>query len=177
MKQHLIRLAMLDDIKHILEIVEDARNLARSIGSTQWLGKDGYPNQSTFELDIKNKQLYVLESNNVIAAICVISKTAEPTYKHIYDGDWLLKNKPYIVIHRLAVKKEFYKQGLAKSLLIYAEEFARKEGLASIKIDTSKQNQPMLRLVDKLNYKYCGIIKLNKYIGEEDNRLAFEKII
>jgi ribosomal protein S18 acetylase RimI-like enzyme len=177
MKSHLIRLATKNDLGYILEIVEDARSLARSINSTQWLGKDGYPSRFTFEQDIADKQLYVLQVDGKIAAMVVISENAEPTYIKIYKGEWLLNHKPYLVIHRLAVRKEFYKQGLAKSLLIYAEEVARKEGFASIRIDTSKQNKPMLSLVDKLNYKYCGIIKLNKYIGEEDNRLAFEKVI
>jgi ribosomal protein S18 acetylase RimI-like enzyme len=54
---------------------------------------------------------------------------------------------------------------------------AFKNNFNSIRLDTSKENQPMRKLVDKLNYKYCGLIKLGKYQGEEDNRLAFEKLI
>lgn len=177
MEQQLIRLANKKDLDSILKIVEDARVLARSLGSKQWLGNDGYPNKDTFEQDIKNNQLYVLQIKDTPIAICVISRIAEPTYKKIYQGSWLTKNIEYLVIHRLAVKKEYYKKGLAVKLLTYAENLAKKEKIKSIRIDTSKENQPMLRLVEKMNYKYCGIIKLNKYLGEEDNRLAFEKII
>jgi ribosomal protein S18 acetylase RimI-like enzyme len=172
-----IRKATLKDLDAILVIIEDARELSRLLKSKQWLGKDNYPNAQTFSKDISNDELYVYVKNNLVVGFCAISSTSEPTYLKIYEGKWLTSNQSYVVFHRLAVKKQFYGQGIGLELLKFAESVARKYKLKSIRLDTAKENQPMRKLVDKLNYKYCGLIKLGKYQGEEDNRLAFEKLI
>jgi ribosomal protein S18 acetylase RimI-like enzyme len=172
-----IRKATINDLDAILPIVEDARELSRSLKSKQWLGKDNYPNAQTFNTDISNDELYVYVINNMIVGFCAISLDPEHTYLKIYEGKWLTSNQPYVVFHRLAVKKQFYGQGIGIELLRHAEALAIKNKFKSIRLDTAKENQPMRKLVDKLNYKYCGLIKLGKYQGEEDNRLAFEKLI
>jgi ribosomal protein S18 acetylase RimI-like enzyme len=172
-----IRKATLNDLDAILVIVEDARELSRSLKSKQWLGKDNYPNAQTFSKDISNDELYVYVVNDLVVGFCAISSTSEPTYFKIYEGEWISNNQPYLVVHRLAVKKQFYGKGIGIELLKHAEALAIKNKFNSIRLDTAKENQPMRKLVDKLNYKYCGLIKLGKYQGEEDNRLAFEKLI
>jgi ribosomal protein S18 acetylase RimI-like enzyme len=172
-----VRKANINDLDTILEIVEDARELSRSLKSKQWLGKDKYPNLETFKKDITNDELYVYVNKNKVVGFCAISNKPEPTYLKIYQGKWLTNNQPYIVFHRLAVSKQSYGQGIGLELLRFAESIARHNKFKSIRLDTSKENQPMRKLVDKLDYKYCGLIKLGKYIGEEDQRLAFEKLI
>jgi ribosomal protein S18 acetylase RimI-like enzyme len=172
-----IRNATKLDLSEILEIIDDARELFTKLKSKQWLASDRYPNQETFLNDIKLNQLFVATLTNKVIGLVVISKLVEPTYLNIYEGQWLTNNQPYLVIHRLAIKKQYYGAGVSKSLLMHAEKIAKENKIKSIKLDTAKENQPMQRLVDKLGYKYCGIIKLNKYQGLEDIRLAFEKII
>jgi len=172
-----IRAAKINDLDTILMIVEDARDLSRSLNSKQWLGKDKYPNLETFKKDITNDELYVYVIKNEVVGFCAISNKPESTYLKIYQGKWLTNNQPYIVFHRLAVSKQSYGQGIGVALLKFAESIARQNKFKSIRLDTAKENQPMRKLVDKLDYKYCGLIKLGKYIGEEDQRLAFEKLI
>jgi ribosomal protein S18 acetylase RimI-like enzyme len=172
-----IRLATLADISSILNIIEDARALSRKLGSTQWLAKDGYPNVETFSHDIKHQELYVVTLNEAVIGVMALSLRGESTYQVIYSGQWLTSGSNYGVMHRLAVKKEYYGQGVSTALLDFAQTYFKQHNRTSIRIDTFKKNQPMLHLVEKLGYKYCGIIKLGKYEGEEDLRLAFEKII
>jgi ribosomal protein S18 acetylase RimI-like enzyme len=172
-----IRYANKKDLDTILMIVEDARELSRSLNSKQWLGKDNYPNLETFSKDIANNELFVYLFKNKVVGFCAISSKPEPTYLKIFEGKWLTSNQPYIVFHRLAVSKQFYGKGIGSELLSFAESIGRQNKLKSIRLDTAKENQPMRKLVDKLNYKYCGLIKLGKYKGAEDHRLAFEKLI
>jgi len=172
-----IRKATIKDLDAILMIVEDARELSRSLKSKQWLGKDNYPNAQTFNKDISNGELFVYLTNNMVVGFCAISLNPDSTYLKIYEGNWITSNQPYVVFHRLAVKKQFYGKGIGLELLRHAEALAIENKFKSIRLDTAKENQPMRKLVDKLNYKYCGLIKLGKYQGEEDNRLAFEKLI
>jgi ribosomal protein S18 acetylase RimI-like enzyme len=98
---------------------------------------------------------------------------SEPTYK-IINGSWFFdETEKYGVIHRMAVKKEFRKLGLAKILF---EEFHRQlknNNIKSLKIDTHENNIGMQTLIKKIGYQYCGII----YTSYNAKRLAFEKII
>lgn len=171
-----IRLANNLDLKSILEIIEDARKLSRKLKSKQWLGDDGYPDETTFKQDIKHQALYVATLNNFVVGVIYISSSLEPTYAKI-KGKWLTLNNNYGVVHRLAVRQAYYGQGVSIALMEHAEKILRSQKIKSIRIDTAKENQPMQRLIKKLNYQYCGLINLNKYQGEEDIRLAYEKII
>ena len=61
-------------------------------------------------------------------------------------------------------------------MLKNAEDIILKNGIHSIKIDTHRLNVPMTKTLYKLNYSFCGIIKLLR--TEEDNlRDAYEKLI
>jgi hypothetical protein len=41
-----------------------------------------------------------------------------------------------------------------------------------MRIDTHEDNMGMQQLLKKLGYSYCGVI----FLGNEDKRLAFEKL-
>ena len=53
----------------------------------------------------------------------------------------------------------------------FAEESARKNNAASIRVDTHRDNLPMQRMLQKNGFIYCGII----YLADGKERFAFEK--
>ncbi|NCT09253.1 MAG: GNAT family N-acetyltransferase [Flavobacteriia bacterium] len=167
-----IRKATFDDIPNILEIIDDAKALLKSLQIDQW--QNGYPNKTQIENDIKNNESYVvLNTENQIIATTMFSITGEPTYK-IIEGNWVIpETEKYGVIHRLATKKEFRKLGIAQFVFDYFHAFLKEQNIQSLKIDTHQENQGMQSLVKRLGYQYCGIIKTSY----GDKRLAFEKII
>ena len=111
------------------------------------------------------------EINGMIATT-VFTTAAEPTYT-VIEGNWLTPGvKPYGVIHRMAVKKEHRKEGIAQWLLEYFEQQLMESGVPSMRIDTHEGNKGMQRLLQKRDYTYCGIITLDS----GDKRLAFEKV-
>ena len=63
-------------------------------------------------------------------------------------------------------------KGVATQLFILIEELSRSKGIFSIKVDTNFDNQPMLRILEKLSYTYCGEI----FFGGA-TRMAFEKLL
>jgi ribosomal protein S18 acetylase RimI-like enzyme len=167
-----IRHATTADIPRILEIIEDAKALLRSLNIDQW--QNGYPNKTQIENDIANKESYVvLNAENLILATTMFSINGEPTYK-IIEGNWLIdETEKYGVIHRLATGKEFRKSGIAQFVFEHFHDFLKQENIQSLKIDTHQDNQGMQSLVKRLGYQYCGIIQTSY----GDKRLAFEKII
>lgn len=164
--KYLIRQGKNKDINSILEIIDEARALFKTYNSPQW--SDGYPNKETFLNDIKDDNLFVLVSDDkVIGTMTVLSY--EPTYDYI-EGKWL-SDKDYVAIHRIAIKKEYRKLGLASIMIKFVEDKFKK----NIRIDTHRLNKGMKEFLLKNGFVYCGIIYLNEENDKE--RLAFEKLI
>lgn len=168
-----IRPSTFNDIPSIITIIDDAKAYLASQNIDQW--QNGYPNAEQVENDIKKGESYVVINNeNQIMATSMFTLRKEPTYKEVIDGKWLIaENEVYGVIHRMAIKKEFRKLGLATFLFDAFHQQLKDKNVKSLKIDTHEKNIGMQSLIKKLGYKYCGII----YTNYNAKRLAFEKVI
>lgn len=140
------------DSPAIWEILKAAIARRKSEGSNQW--QDGYPNLQVIADDINKGVGYVLLKNDEVVGYVAILINDEPEYANI-KGKWL-SNDDFVVFHRVAISQEWIGHGLAKTLLVYIEDFARNKGINSIKADTNFDNIPMLHLFETLRYVYCG---------------------
>ncbi len=172
----IIRNATLDDIPQIMEVINDAKALLKSSGSLQWNTPDGYPNESYFIDDVKRNILYVTQTDDIISGVVAIDDIDDDNYKEIYDGAWLTNNSIYLAIHRIAVKKEFYHQGISNILVNKAIDLAKERNIKSVRGDTHALNIPMQKLLLKNGFKNCGKIKLLRTTVDNE-RLTFEKLI
>lgn len=172
----MIRQARIEDLNEVLTVIADAKELLKNNGSLQWQDKDGYPNYQTLKNDIDKQSLYVKTINGVIAGIAVLGKDGEPAYDNIYQGNWL-NNEKFYVIHRLAVKKEYYRQGIAKEILTFFEQVTQSMGVDNIKIDTTQENIAMNNLLINCGYQKCGVIYLNRKDVYDKERLAYQKVL
>ncbi|WP_431242586.1 N-acetyltransferase family protein [Flavobacterium sp. P21] len=151
-EQLLLRKANLSEIPQIWEIIQDAIEQRRQDGSSQW--QDGYPNEVSIEKDIENGFGYVFTENESILAYAAIIFDIEPAYETI-KGKWL-SNEDYVVVHRVAVSKLAKGKGIATKLFESLEDLSRANNVFSIKVDTNFDNIPMLKILDRLKYTYCG---------------------
>lgn len=138
----------------------------------QW--QDGYPNVLAIENDISNGESYlVIDSDGAVVATSMFTSNPESTYADI-DGKWITpQGLAYGVIHRMAIAQAHRKLGIAQFMI---DQFERKliaQNIASLKIDTHKDNIGMQKLLTKLGYGYCGVITLRS----GDLRLGFEKVL
>lgn len=169
-----IRKATLDDLSQIMTIIQDAKNLLKNNGSLQWNTPDGYPGEDVFIKDINNKHLYLLLDDYTIIGVMACIVGIDPNYNQI-DGCWLT-NGPYMAIHRIAIKKEYYKTKTSHILIDYAIKLARDLNLKSIRVDTHENNIPMQKLLLHFNFIPCGKITLLRR-DIDALRLAYELII
>ncbi|QNM86493.1 GNAT family N-acetyltransferase [Polaribacter pectinis] len=167
-----IQLSTLDNVPAIMEIINDAKAYLLSQNIDQW--QNGYPNAEQVENDIKNGESFVVVNDeNQIMATSMFTTNKEPTYK-VIDGNWIInEDEKYGVIHRMAIKKEFRKFGLATFMFHEFHMQLLENKVKSLKIDTHEENIGMQSLIKKLGYKYCGVI----YTSYNAKRLAFEKVI
>ena len=164
--------ATLDQIDDIMLVVEDSRELLRLQGNGQW--QNGYPNRDSFLEDIKNGRLFAIfddDNPNILVGVCAVTYYEED-YSHLYEGHWLTE-LPYVVMHRVALKKEYRNKGYGQRLFEVFIDVAIKEGFHSLRIDTHENNQIMRHIISKFGFKYCGkaILTPNK------DRVVYEKII
>jgi len=164
----ILRKATFSELPVIWRILQEAIEQRRQDGSDQW--QNGYPNEQTVHDDITNGYGYVLVENDVILAYAAIMVGVEPAYNDI-RGSWLT-NDDYVVVHRVATANHAKGKGVATRLFLAIEDLCAAQNVYSIKVDTNFDNVPMLKILDKLNYTYCGEI-----FFEGDPRKAYEKVL
>ena len=163
-----LRKACLKDKNTIWKILQQAIKRRKEEGSNQW--QDGYPNETTIEDDLEKNYGYVLESENKILGYSAVIFDKEPAYE-IIEGKWL-SDQQYLVIHRVAVSEDFTGLGIATKIFQEIEKIAISNNIFSIKVDTNFDNIPLLKILDKLNYTYCGEVYFRG-----SARKAFEKLL
>ncbi|PCJ95286.1 MAG: GNAT family N-acetyltransferase [Flavobacteriaceae bacterium] len=112
-----------------------------------------YPSKKIFEKDIEREELYVLEFDNEIVGMIVISTLMDETYLPIV---WLTPNQNNNYIHRLAIHPKFQGKGYAQQLMDFAENYTKEKGITSIRLDTFSQNKRNQRFYEARGYQKLG---------------------
>ena len=157
----MIRKALLNDIDTILSIVKDIVIDMKKNGNDQWT--EAYPVFEDFYADISSEEFFIDQdsSGNIMSFVC-LNTTEPPEYKTAF----LQSDQKALVIHRLAVNPRFQGRGLAKKLIIYAEQRAKRMDLKLLRSDTCVQNPAMNSLFEKLQYRNMGKIHFSDSIYE-----------
>lgn len=157
-----IRAAKPEELSRIGEIYASARAFMREQGNpNQW--RTQYPSLELLSADIAEKRLYVCEEEGELLGVFYFALGEDPTYRVIEDGAWL-SDKPYGVIHRIAVAA----RGRGVASFCFSHCFSL---CPNIRIDTHRDNLPMQRALEKNGFHRCGIIHLEN--GEA--RIAYQK--
>lgn len=162
------RKATASEIPKIWDILKQAIIRRKEDGSDQW--QDGYPNPDVVKKDVEAGEGFVLTDGETIIGYSAILINDEPEYAKII-GKWL-SNDEFVVVHRVAISKDYLGKGLSKKILKFIEEFALSHNIYSIKADTNHDNIAMLKILEKLGYSYCG-----KVYFRGGERKAFEKVL
>lgn len=156
----MIRLANINDLDNIIKIIKEIQKEMKKENNPQWNEEEDYPSKAKFTSDIENNDLYVYEHENKIKGFIAITKD---------NGEYneLLKttNKPAFILHRLAIRKDNRKEGIATILLNYAEDLANEDNIKLLKADTEEHNIKMNNLFIKLGYIKKGEFEYDDYPG------------
>jgi len=168
------RKSNISDLDQIMQIINDAKAALKEMKVDQWQDNNSAePSEITIREDIKSGISYVIEQcGTIVLGHGVLLFGIEPTYKSITGGAWH-SNQPYAVIHRVATSKLHKQNGVSLFLFENFERVCLKNNIDWLRIDTHKDNVPMLKLIEKTNYKKSGII----YLDSGAERIAFEKCL
>lgn len=146
----LINLAQPSQASDIYNIYNLCRETLRRENIFQW--NDNYPAPETITTDIENRHLYIYIQNGQCAGAICLNEDQSPEYLPLPWRD----NGKILVIHRLAVHPLLQKQGIARKLMDFAENFAAGNGYTSIRLDAYSGNPRSLALYEKRGYQKAG---------------------
>ncbi len=162
----MIRLAQLQDLPCILEIVRACIPLMEKEKNTQW--DHTYPGKEHFMKDIMDQTLYVYECQGKVAGFICLNEEESEGYCNVV---WESVNKATI-IHRMAVNPNVQRCGIASAFLKYAEHVAIKRKHSHIKSDTCSMNEQMKRLFLSKGFRQVGQIS---HPGRTETFICYEK--
>jgi ribosomal protein S18 acetylase RimI-like enzyme len=71
---------------------------------------------------------------------------------------WLTANQNNIYIHRLSIHPNYQGKGHAQKLMGFAEDYAKQNGFASVRLDTFSQNKRNQKFYETRGYQKLGDI-------------------
>lgn len=159
------------DLDVIMCILGEARETMGRLGIDQW--QYGYPSRDIIKEDMGYGRSYVVEDEQGICAVFSLIEDGEPTYRKIYSGQWLCEDRPYLALHRIAIRVNKRGTGISGQIINYIADKARREKYATIRVDTHHGNIPMRKMLEKNGFLYTGIV----YLANGEERVAYEKPI
>lgn len=153
------------DIPAAAAILRQGAERMLAEGKRQWTAT--YPSSSDVARDVARGAAHVLEQEGRVVAYGAVIADGEPAYDHL-EGRWITSG-PYIVVHRLGVRLDCQRGGLARAFFEAVTQQARRQGMASLRVDTNFDNDRMLALLRRLGFAPCGEVRY-----PQGPRLAFE---
>ncbi len=136
------------DLPEILDRVQECTEDMNANGIDQWNRE--YPQPEMFASDIENGSLFATKEEDRIVGIIVLTENQEDEYNAI---DWKDRSGKFIIVHRLAVHPKWQRKGIGSRLMDFAEDFAKKNGYSSIRLDTYSRNPRSLQFFEKRKYE------------------------
>ena len=165
----IIRKAKINELDEIMNMYASCVDGMQKANIDQW--DNTYPNRKIISEDIRNKSFYIFLINDKIIGGINIDKIQDKTY---LDVEWKDKDNKFLVVHRLAVRQEFWKKGIGNKLMIFAESLVKEKKLNSIRLDTYSCNPIAINFYLDLGYIKKGEIFLKP---NKNEYYCFEKLI
>ena len=164
-----IRKATREDVPRVWVILQQAVDQMLREGRHQWSRE--YPRPEDIGQDISQGVGTVLcRRDGTVIAYAAVVFTGEPAYETL-EGEWL-SDRPYVVVHRIAVADECKRAGIATRFMRMIEEEAVREGIHSFRIDPNYDTVYMQKMLARLGFTRTGECRYHR-----GSRLCYEKLI
>lgn len=166
-----IKLADMNHIEKIMTVYAEAREYMTKQGNPEQWGAN-YPSRELIEQDVRENKCYVVLIDNYVCAVFYFAIENDKAYDVIKQGNWR-NNRPYGVVHRIAVGANTHNRGIAGECIKYAVEQCKQAGIYDLRMDTHRDNIPMQQFLEKHDFRKCGIV----YVEDGKERIGYHKII
>jgi len=152
----MISIGTLEELDEILALTRACGQHMRDNGIDQW--DADYPNRSVILQDLQAQTLFAYRENNEVLGIVVLNESQDEEYAEI---NWSTSDTDRnIVVHRLAVRPDQQRRGIARRLMDFAEQWALDNHYDAIRLDTFSQNPRNQRFYLNRGYTDLGSVYL-----------------
>lgn len=118
-----------------------------------------YPSEEALKLALKNGEMYIFLDNGAVISAMRVNHSATEGYAL---GRWSIDaaEDEITVIHMLGVGLSAQGKGIAKDMVRFVIEKARRENQKAIRLDVLAGNIPAFRLYDSLGFEQVGDVEL-----------------
>ena len=152
----MIRLASATDLPAIAEIYDAILAREESGGPvyTNWQ-RGKYPTVDTARQALDDGTLYVGEDAGLLWGVVNLNDVQLPEYG---DIPWTIPGErdQVGIIHTLCIHPAQAGRGLARRMVAFCEEEARRQGRTVMRLDTWEHNLPANRMYPSLGYRFAG---------------------
>ena len=164
-----IKLCQSHQADEIFLILRHCKNSLDKLGIFQWT--DHYPTLAIVEEDIRRGHLYCAILGNQCVGIINVSDEQEPEYAPV---TWNDNTGKVLVVHRLAVDPTYQRQGIAKALMDFAEQYGIDNGYSSVRLDAFSKNERVLKFYTNRGYQKRGEVF---FPGRTQSFFCYEKLL
>lgn len=157
-----------EDIELCCKIICSGREFQREQGFIQWT--NDYPGYSDILDDIQRNTGYLFKLDGDTAGYLCVDFAGDSAYNRI-EGTWQTE-KPYAVIHRMALSPDYRNRGLASKVFTLAEQLCIRNDIFYVRIDTDFPNKRMQHILEKNGYARCGVVQQHG-----SPRIAYDKLL
>lgn len=161
MREISIRKASPDEFDRVMDIYYDIIDtLGHSDGSPKWT-RGLYPTEEMIRGHIEKGDLYAaaVDGSDEFAAAMVLNYDQAEGYDKV---DWPVEysRDEIMMLHLLAVRSGYMRQGIAREMVREAKRIARANRAKSIRLDVVIGNQPAVNLYEGEGFRYMGNVEL-----------------
>lgn len=151
------------DADEIADLFVQCTDFLISLGIQQW--RYTYPLISDVQGDIEKEELFVIRDHGNIVATITLNGDQDPQYQSI---PWRFKEGNILVMHRLGVHPSYGGRGYGRTMVAFADHFAKKNNYNAIRLDAYSGN-----FISNPLYEKQGYIKADGYCYFHDNTIPF----
>jgi ribosomal protein S18 acetylase RimI-like enzyme len=144
-------------LDRVIELYRSASAKMKEMGIDQW--DEIYPNSSTITNDIESGTMFGYFIDDTLCAVQVLNDTQSEEYSQV---EWKFKDTHPLVLHRLCVAPDYQNRGIAKKMVLFAEEYAHVNGFRTIRFDSFVDNPVSTGIYRKMGFIESGIVKFRK---------------
>ena len=153
----MIRKACKADIPAIAAIYDRLHD-AEEAGKAEigWV-RGVYPTKGTAQAAFERGDLFVMEEGGKVVGAAILNQTQVPEY---YGAPWEIpaSDEEVMVLHTLTIDPKRAGQGLARQMIAFAEDSARKQGKTVMRFDTGTENEVSNHLYPAIGYHLADVV-------------------
>lgn len=171
----MIRKGTLDDMPQIESLFDEHFQYQKKY-ETYTINQRGiFPSLEGMTQAINDGTLFVREEEGDQLGHIIFDKNQPPEF---LDFSWHIDAPAdaVCVIHMVNVRPRAYRKGVARSLIAFAEDWARENGCTVIRSECGSQNLPAVLMLKHLGFERAGVASIKvSGIVQADGHIFFEK--